>query len=439
MKNHYIRLFIIAAIIGLCIWAIYPVQQKIKEGLDLKGGVHIVLQVEKPLNIPHPNMSDVTNRALEIIRNRVDALGISEPSIEKSGMDRIIVDLPGVKQPQQAIKIIGKTALLEFCLVSDNQQKIAEAISGKVPKGYQLLYSEKRNANGVMEKSAPLLVKVPPELTGADLSDAQVGYSNSGFPVVSLTFNSKGTTKFSDVTSANVGKRLAIILDGIIQSAPVIREAISGGKAQISGNFSLSEAKNLALVLRAGALPAKVKVIYKQIIGPSLGKQYIQDAIHAALWGSIVVVLFMIIYYAGFGLLADFALVLNILMLLAVMAVFKGTLTLPGIAGIALTIGMSVDANILIFERIREELKLGKSPRGAIDAGYHRAWSAIIDSHVTTIIAGIILFYLGAGAIKGFGFTLTVGLAANLLTAVFITKSIVDYIVDAKGVEKIRI
>ncbi|MCL5674802.1 MAG: protein translocase subunit SecD [Candidatus Omnitrophica bacterium] len=439
MKNHYIRLSIIAAIIGLCIWAIYPVQQKIKEGLDLKGGVHIVLQVERPPNIPNPNMSDITNRALEIIRNRVDALGVVEPSIEKSGINRIIVDLPGVKEPQQAIKIIGKTALLEFDLVNDNPQKISEALSGKVPEGYQLLYSERKNASGMMEKSSPLLVKTPPELTGADLSDAQVGYSSSGFPVVNLTFNSKGTTKFSNVTSENVGKRLAIVLDGIVQSAPVIREAIPNGNAQISGNFSLTEAKNLALVLKAGALPAKVKIIYKEIIGPSLGKQYIHDAIHAALWGSIVVVIFMIVYYSAFGFLADFALALNILMLLAVMAVFKGTLTLPGIAGIALTIGMSVDANILIFERIREELKLGKSARGAIDAGYHRAWSAIIDSHITTIIAGIILFYLGAGPIKGFGFTLTVGIAANLLTAVFITKSIVDYIVASKGVEKVRI
>jgi preprotein translocase subunit SecD len=252
-------------------------------------------------------------------------------------------------------------------------------------------------------------------------------------------FNKEGAALFEAVTANNINKQLAIVLDGVPRSAPVIRERIPGGKAQITGKFSVDEARTLAIVLRAGALPAKMDMIYREVVGPTLGRENIVQGFRAAMYGAILVVIFMLFYYAAFGLLADFALALNILILLGVMATLRGVLTLPGIAGIALTCGMAVDANIIIFERIREELKTGKSPKAAIDAGYKRAWTAIIDSNITTIIAGLILFFLGEGAVKGFGLTLSIGIVANLFTAVFVTKSIVDWVMITRKIERVRI
>lgn len=440
MRNHYIKIGFIIAVIAYCVWQIYPPEKKIKRGLDLQGGVHIVLEVQQPPE-GEKSMSDVTQRALEIIRNRVDGLGVSEPVIYKEGTNRIIVDLPGVKDAERAIEIIGKTALLEFRLVEDEPQKLSEALKGdsEILKDFEVLYMYKKDERGKLRETNPVLVKRQPELTGAGLSDAFVGYGPSGFPEVNFVLNKEGAEKFAKVTGENINRRLAIVLDGVVKSAPVIRDRIPDGRGQISGDFTMDEAKELAVVLRAGALPAEVKIIYQQIVGPTLGKEYIEKSLKASLYGVIVVVIFMILYYYAFGFLADLAMAINLLILLAFMAMFKGVLTLPGIAGIALTCGMAVDANILIFERIREELRQGKSPKTAIDAGYHRAWSAILDSNITTIITGAILFFLGEGSIKGFGLTLSIGIIANLFTAVFATKAIVEFVVANRRLEKLRI
>jgi len=436
--RYKIKFFIIFAVIAFSLYKIYPPSKKIKKGLDLQGGIYVVLEVEKPPG-EKENISELTDRALEVIRNRVDALGITEPIIHKEGVKRIIVELPGVKNPKKAIEILGKTALLEFKLVNEDEELLKKAQEGKIPEGYELLYLKEKDERGIVRETIPLLVKKEPEITGAYLSDAYVGFSPGGIPEVRLEFNKEGAKKFDEITRKNIGKRLAIVLDGVVKSAPVIRDRIRNGRARITGNFTLDEARELALVLRAGALPAKVSMIYNKVIGPTLGKSYIRMGFKASLYGGIAVLIFMLVYYFGFGLLADFAVTLNILILLGILAAFEGVLTLPGIAGIALTCGMAVDANVLIFERIREELKTGKTPRACVDAGYLRAWSAIIDSNITTFIVGVILFFLGEGPIKGFGLTLSIGILANLFTAVFVTKTIVDWVFTNRKIERIRI
>jgi protein-export membrane protein SecD len=438
MKQFYYKFLFIAAVTILFIFQIIPPEKKIKKGLDLQGGVHVVMEVEESPE-EKESISELTNRVLEIIRNRVDALGVTEPVIQKEGKGRIIIDLPGVKDPEQAIQLIGKTALLEFQIVADEQELINRALEGDVPEGYELLYKKEKDDRGIYRKSEPVLVKKEPEITGKYIDDAYVGYDNTGFPCVNISFDKQGAREFERITSENTGKQLAIVLDEVVNSAPLIRERIPGGKAQITGKFKMEEAKQLAIVLRAGALPAKVNMLYRQLVGPTLGKEYISQGLKAALYGGIIVFAFMIIYYLAFGLLADFALALNILLLLGVMATIKGVLTLPGMAGIALTVGMAVDANVLIFERIREELNSGKSPKFSVDSGYRKAWSAIIDSNITTLIVGIILFTLGEGPIKGFGLTLSIGITANLFTAVFVTKTIADWFMVTRKIGKLRI
>ncbi len=438
MKTLNYKLLFVLAIIGVCVWQIYPPKKKIKRGLDLMGGMQLMLQVEKS-NQGGKMAKDATDRALEVIRNRIDALGVAEPVIQKAGEDRILIQLPGVKNPERAIEIIGRTALLEFKLVDDDRELLDQALSGKVPDGYEIAYLVEKDENGIQRQGSPLLLKKKAELTGSGLKDAYVGIDNNGLPEVRLEFNRKGAGKFAKITGNNIDKRLAIVLDGKVFSAPVIRDRIPGGKAQISGRFTMTEAKDLAIVLRAGALPAKLSILQKRIVGPSLGRDSIRKGTTSAILGTILVVFFMVIYYAGSGMIANFALFVNILIILAVLAFFKATLTLPGIAGIALTIGMAVDANVLIFERIREELKLRKTIRSSIDAGYERALITIVDSNLTTVIAGFVLFLFGTGPIKGFGLTLTIGILANIFTAVFITKLIFDLIGSRYKMKRISI
>jgi len=438
IKQYYYKFLLILAIILVFVYQLYPPEKKIRRGLDLQGGVHLVLEV-KETGKEGETVSDLADRALEIIRNRIDSLGVTEPVIQKQGMRRIIIDLPGVQEPDRAIEIIGQTALLEFKLVSDDNELMEKALQGEIPEGYELLYHKEKDERGIYRETNPILVKLEPEITGRYIEDAYVGYDNSGFPDVNLLLSKDGANLFEEITSKNINRRLAIVLDGVVRSAPVIRERIGGGRANITGRFSVEEARTLAIVLRAGALPTEVDMIYREVVGPTLGRENITQGFRAAIYGGIVVLIFMLVYFAAFGLLADFALALNILILLGVMATIRGVLTLPGIAGIALTLGMAVDANILIFERIREEIKTGKSPKASIDSGYKRAWSAIIDSNITTLIVGLILFFLGEGPVKGFGLTLSIGILANLFTAVFVTKSIVDWVMITKKVEKVRI
>ena len=438
MKTLNYKLLFVLAIIGVCVWQIYPPTKKIKRGLDLLGGMQLMLQVEKS-GLKKETTKDITDRALEIIRNRIDALGVAEPLIQKAGEDRILIQLPGVKDPERAIEIIGRTALLEFKLVNDDPGLLDKALSGEVPDGYEVAYLVKKDERGISREGSPLLLEKKVELTGSGLKDAYVGIDNNGLPEVRLEFNRKGAGRFAKITGANIEKRLAIVLDGKVFSAPVIRDRIPGGKAQISGRFTMQEAKDLAIVLRAGALPAKLSIIQKRIVGPSLGRESIKKGTTSAILGAILVVFFMVIYYAASGMIANFALFINILIILAVLAFFKATLTLPGIAGIALTIGMAVDANVLIFERIREELKIRKMIRSSIDAGYEKALVTIVDSNLTTVIAGFVLFLFGTGPIKGFGLTLTIGILANIFTAVFVTKLIFDLICSRYKMKRMSI
>ena len=370
------------------------------------------------------------SQALETIRNRIDQFGVSEPVIVKQGENQILVQLPGVKDPERALELIGRTAQLEFKLV-DEEAMTRGGESGALPVGSEVLKIRSKNRETGVETTAPIVLKRQAILTGELLTDARVhmGSGDIGSEIsVGIEFNSEGARLFDKVTAENVGKRLAIVLDNTVYSAPQIRERISGGKASITGGFSLNEAKDLAIVLRAGALPAPVKVVQNITIGPTLGQDSIDKGVLATVLAALFVVVFMVIYYRYSGIIANIALALNLIYLLGLFSAFKATMTLPGIAGIALTIGMGVDSNVLIFERIREELRLGKTVRAAVDGGYAKAWVAIFDSHITTLITAAVLFMFGTGPIKGFAITLIFGMIINLFTAVFGSKTIFDWI-----------
>jgi preprotein translocase subunit SecD len=377
-------------------------------------------------------------QSLETIRNRVDQFGVAEPHIVQEGDRRIVVQLPGIKEPQRAINLIGKTALLEFKLV-DDAANVSEAVAGKVPEGDQVLYQRAADPRGGASK-LPLVVKKQAILTGDLLTSAQVQIdSQTGEPVVSIEFDREGARLFAEVTTANVGRRLAIVLDDTVYSAPVIREKIPGGKAQISGRFTMDEARDLAIVLRAGALPAPVTIISNLTVGPSLGQDSIEKGVRAAILGGALVILFMAVYYKVSGVIADFALLLNLVWLMGALAGLRATLTLPGIAGIILGIGMAVDSNVLILERIREELRLGKTVRSAIDAGYDKAFLTIIDSHVTTLITAFALFLFGTGPIKGFAVTLSLGVIFNLVTALTGTRIVYNWMTQRRDLKALSI
>jgi preprotein translocase subunit SecD len=366
-------------------------------------------------------------QGVETIRNRVDQFGVAEPTIQRQGENRILVQLPGIQDPARAKALIGKTAVLEFKFL-DEQADVERAVREGPPPGSQLLYGRRVDRDTKAETKVPYVVKTPVLLTGDLIRTAEVRIQDSGEPYVSVEFNATGARVFGDLTEKNVGRRLAIVLDGNVHSAPVIRERIPSGQAQITGGFTAEEARDLAIILRAGALPAPVQILEERTVGPSLGADSIRKGIVSTLAGAVAVILFMVIYYRLSGLIADAALLLNLLILLACMAAFHATLTLPGIAGIVLTIGMAVDTNILIFERIREEFRLGKTVRAAIDAGFKRAFTTVIDTHVTVVVSGIILYQFGTGPVKGFAVSLMIGILASLFTAVFFTRLVFDLI-----------
>jgi len=379
-------------------------------------------------------------QGLETIRNRVDQFGVAEPSIQQQGDNRILIQLPGVQDPERAKALIGKTALLEFKLVDDRMDP-ERALKEGPPEGTEILYQRRVDKETRQESRVPYLVQTKTHLTGADLSTARVSIDQTtSEPYVSVELNTAGAKAFAELTAANVGRRLAIILDGNVHSAPVIRERIPSGQAQITGGFTSEDATDLAIVLRAGALPAPVQVLEERTVGPSLGADSIRQGMIAILASTALVSLFMLVYYRLSGLIANVALGLNLLILLAVMAGFHATLTLPGIAGIALTVGMAVDTNILIFERIREEFRSGKTVRVAIGAGFSRAFKTVIDTHVTVLVSGLILFQFGTGPVKGFAVSLMIGILASLFTAVFFTRLIFDLIyMGSRKVETISI
>ncbi len=506
MPRHLgVRIALVVIVVAVSIWYLYPPAKTINLGLDLQGGIHLVLgvdvdkaveaQVERAgdtaraelekrgigvtrverrgtaeltIQFASPQSWDAAvktidevlsvfdrkeadqaagrlglalkprevanirelavRQGLETIRNRVDQFGVAEPSIQQQGENRILVQLPGVQDPARAKALIGKTALLEFKLV-DERVDAETALRTGPPPGTEILYQRRVDKQTREERKVPFLVQKKAPITGRDVATARVSIDqNTSEPYVSVDFNAAGARAFSELTDANVGKRLAIVLDGNVHSAPQIRERIPSGRAQITGGFSTDEATDLAIVLRAGALPAPVQVLEERTVGPSLGADSIRQGIIAILASTALVFLFMLVYYRLSGLVADVALGLNLLLLMATMAGFHATLTLPGIAGIALTIGMAVDTNILIFERIREELRAGKTVRGAIDAGFARAFKTVIDTHVTVLVSGLILFQFGTGPVKGFAVTLMIGIAVSLFTAVFFTRLIFDLI-----------
>ncbi|HYR96632.1 MAG TPA: protein translocase subunit SecD [Candidatus Binatus sp.] len=375
---------------------------------------------------------NVREQALNIIRNRIDQFGVAEPTVQAQGADEIVVQLPGIQDPQRAKELIGKTALLEFKLLAQGPQ--AGTIEHPGP-GVQVLpgKSEKGRRQSYLVERRTLM-------TGDVLTDAHVspGSATEGM-AVEFVLDARGAKQFGQVTSANVGRNLAIVLDGVVESAPVIREPITGGRGQITGRFDFAEAQDLANVLRNGALPAPLKLIEERTVGPSLGQDSIRKGVLSFVVGSALVIAFMLIYYRGGGLIADGALLLNVLLLIGLFAAFGFTLSLPGIAGIVLTIGMAVDANVLILERIREELRLGKSPRAAIEAGYERAWYAIRDSNVTTFCSGVILFQFGTGAVRGFAVTLCLGILTSLATGVFGTRVVYDLLTSRRRLTTVSV
>ncbi len=401
-------------------------------------------------------------QSLEIIRNRIDQFGVSEPVIIRQGADEIVVQLPGVKDPERALSLIGQTAQLEFKLLDEesgadpwqlisqaqssgkwqpgeSRKKLNLALQNVLPQGTEIYFERNINPQTGAETKTPLLIKSQVMMTGEMVKNAQVRVGgNFNEPYVGLDLTGRGGKIFGQVTEKNVGKRFAIILDEVVRSAPVIREKILGGSAQISGNFTYEEATDLAIVLRVGALPAPVEIIQNLTVGASLGKDSIDKGLMSGLLGTVLVLVFMMVYYRLSGVIANLGLVLNIFLLFAGLAALGATLTLPGIAGIILSIGMAVDANVLIFERMREEFAIGKSVKSGVEGGYDKAFWTIIDSQVTTLITALALFLFGTGPIKGFAVTLSLGITFNLVSTLFGTRLVYDILHSKRLLKPIK-
>ncbi len=446
LKKDRWRLIIVAVVVLAALLSVFPIRGRIRLGLDLKGGAHILLQAKGTSE--NPLTDDSVERLLAVLRNRIDQYGVSEPVIQREGSDRVIVDLPGVADPEAALELIGKTALLEFKHVYestgslppgpqranyDSQEEFMEAQArwDAVKRQFDEAAEEMRvraesDPEMAMSRSddgeAYLLGKT--YVSGGDLVDAKTDFDNLGRPVVTLQFSTQGARLFDEATAANVGRQLAISLDGKVISAPVVQERISGGNAQISGRFSTAEAQRLAIMLRAGALPVAVEILENRSVGPTLGSDSISSGIRAGLIGGLLVLAFMLVYYRILGVAADIALSVSMLLVFAGLISLKATLTLPGIAGIILTLGMAVDGNILIFERMKEEVAGGKTPYAAVDSGFRKALTAILDANITTLIAAGVLFYFGSGPIRGFAVTLSIGIVASVFSALVVTRAL---------------
>jgi protein-export membrane protein SecD len=464
----------------------------VKLGLDLKGGIYLVYEVDET-GLSNKELKDAVNLTVEIIRKRIDELGVTEPEIQSEGSNRIVVKLPGISDPGRAKSLIGTTAELEFKLVhpanpvgevarSYDEKKAAEEVKapviplsdritlykadyifyesdydqvkkmfaeatemGLVPTDYVVAYSNAINRDddevyaelGEAYRRVYILTEET-EITGKYLRNANLGYDQYGAPDVEFAWNGEGAEIFSELTGRHINERLAILLDGFVQSAPNIASRISD-KGQITGNFTSDEASDLALVLRSGALPAKLWLIQEKVVGPSLGRDSIRNGVLAALVGFLIVIVLVVVYYYAAGLVADVALILNLIIVLGVMVAIGATLTLPGIAGLILSVAMAIDANVLIYERIREERAAGKTVRASVETGYKRAFITILDSNVTTLIAGIALFLFGTGPVRGFAVTLTIGILTSMFTAIIVTKAVFDFFTGRREVKTIYI
>jgi preprotein translocase subunit SecD len=510
------RVVIIVAVVGMALWSIYPPGEKIKYGLDLSGGIHLVLQVQTddaikaelddaalrlrrqadeqgitigevttdvdgrgfqvvvPGEFDRDALRDVADsylpdyevdvgasqwsfsfggsvermirdmavrQALETIRNRVDQFGVAEPVIQRQGLEseRILIQLPGVDDPARVKEIISHTAFLEWKEVvagpAPSRESLLATFGGTVPSDSEVVPGDRTGPDGTVVGRDYYLLRKAAIVSGRELRNARRGQGQFGEPVVNFYLVPAAGEKFADFTAAHVGDPAAIVLDKRVISAPVIRSRIRD-EGYIEGNFSLEEADDMALKLRAGALPASITYLEERTVGPSLGRDSVVRGVRAMVAGLITVMLFMVVYYRLSGLNADLALVLNIIILMGAMAYFGATLTLPGIAGVILTVGMAVDANVLIFERIREELKVGKTPRSAVDTGFSRAFGTILDANLTTLIAALFLFQFGTGPIKGFAVTLSIGILASVFTAVFVSRTI--YMLILSGGERVQ-
>ncbi|MBQ3653044.1 MAG: protein translocase subunit SecD [Synergistaceae bacterium] len=460
-RTDRFRFWLVILVILAATAFVYFYRGGLNLGLDLKGGAHIVLQAkDTPEN---PLRDDSIDRLLAVLRNRIDQYGVAEPIIQKSGSDRIIVDLPGIQDPAAALELIGRTAQMDFREVLDTTGSATPPapVRSNYDSDIQFVQAQERWENVVaqisnasadlVKKSAanPGSIVAPAEeagrfyllgpvlLSGKDLTNAEVQPDSLGRMGVSLEFNSEGATLFENATARLVGKQLAIVLDNVVISAPVVQDRISGGHAQITGRFTTDEAARLAIMLKAGALPVAVEIAENRSVGPSLGADSVRQGLEAGLFGAAMVLVFMLLYYQFRGLAADLALAVTVLLIFAGLIAFNATLTLPGIAGIILTLGMAVDGNVLIYERIREERNAGKTPMAALDSGFRKALVTILDSNITTLIAALVLFYFGSGSVRGFGVTLSVGLVASVFANIVVTRAILQLFVR-RGENKTR-
>ncbi len=389
--------------------------KKIDDGLDVtteEDGTLVVKYTETALN---QMKLKIVDQSIEIVRRRIDGMGTTEPVIQSQGSDRIVLQLPGLQDPEEVKNILGRTAKMSFHLV-DSRSSAADARRG-------MLSNTSRLINSVDGET--LVITRKPVVGGENLTDAGVSYQE-GQPVVSFKFDSIGGKKFGEATKNNIGERLAIVLDNEVISAPVIQGAILGGSGVITGNFTVKSANDLALLLRSGALPAQLQVLEERTVGAGLGADSIQDGVNASIIGLIAVIAFMVMAYGLFGIFTTVTVLLNLVLMLGALSLINATLTLPGIAGIILTIGMAVDANVLIFERMREEVRNGRSTKDAAEAGFTEAWATILDSNLTTLVAGFVLFYFGTGPVRGFAVTLTIGVLTSMFTSVTVTRLIIS-------------
>jgi preprotein translocase subunit SecD len=502
-RNILYKLGLIVAVAAFSAFLIYPPEEQINLGLDLRGGIHLVLDVmveeavaaevradysqlvellrdeeiepagtsfegnsgftltltsaaerdtaegiavqyfpvyeietgDNPpalsLAMPEAEQDNIRESAVrqarQTIDNRINELGVAEQVIQRQGLTgtRILVQLPGVEDPERVKDMLRTTAVLQWRLVqagpADTREALVDSLGGQLPPNTEILPSVPQDISGVEYPGAYYVVDLIPIVEGRELKNARLSQDQMGLPAVGFSLDANATAKFANFTAQNIGRQLAVVLDGRIQTAPTIESRISGDGI-IQGSYTMEEAEDLALVLRAGALPASIQYLEDRSVGPSLGRESIRQGLMAASVGMAIVVVFMLIYYRGAGVNAVLALALNLLIVLGVMAAIGATLTLPGIAGLILLIGMSVDANVLIFERIREELDLGKTVRSAVDAGFSKAFSAILDANLTTLIAAVFLFQFGTGPVKGFAVTLWIGILASMFTALFVSR-----------------
>ena len=407
---------------------------KLQAARDGDSNVRVVITPDEMQTIKEA----AVKQNIMTLHNRVNELGVAEPIIQQQGPDRIVVELPGVQDTARAKDILGRTATLEVRMVDDDPSSLSQAQAGNIPLNDQML--DEVNADG---SSSKILVKNDVELTGDNINDAQAGFDENGSPAVNISLDSTGAAIFKQVTGDNVGKRMAMILvdhgKSQVVTAPVIRTQIGGGQVQISGAMSVQDANDVALLLRSGSLAAPMNIIEEQTVGPSLGQENINKGFHSVLWGFLAISIFMCVYYLAFGAVSVVSLGVNLLLLISLLSMLQATLTLPGIAAIALALGMAIDSNVLINERIREELRNGQKPHTAIEAGYGHAWATILDSNVTTLIAGLALLAFGSGPVKGFAVVHCLGILTSMFSAVVVSRGITGLLYANKRIKKLHI